>query len=148
MAKTALEGFKKIIGLTEEEDFGVEEYTEDVSRKSKTKGIQSLRRGKEDIVVFEIKNSEEVRDVADCLKEKTSCFVNMQRCEPETQRNVINFLSGTVYALDGDIFPVGLKMYLCTPSSISAYVPEEVQKTSDSEADSSTKIIDKAEVFK
>lgn len=148
MAKPALEGFKKFIGLTEEEDFTEEEYAEESLRKSKTKGIQSLRKGKEDIVVFEIKNSDEVRDVADCLKERKSCFVNMQRCDAETERNVINFLIGTVYALDGDIFPVGLKMYLCTPNSMSAYVPESLKGTSDEESNSQEKAIDKTDMFK
>ena len=139
------ENFKKVIGLTEEEDFGAEYQEEEVGRKRSKS--QSLRRGKEDIAVFEVKHSEEVQEVATYLKNKSSCIINMQRCDEEVEKTVISFLSGTVFAIDGDIFNIGVKMYLCTPNGIGTSIPGDLTGTGQSEVDGLSKVINKTDAF-
>ena len=60
----------------------------------------------------------EVKDIADHLKSRRSVIVNLHRVEHEQKKRIIDFLSGTVYAIAGDIQRVGSDIYLCTPSDV------------------------------
>ncbi|MBS7345686.1 MAG: cell division protein SepF [Caryophanon sp.] len=60
----------------------------------------------------------EVKDIADHLKSRRSVIVNLHRVEHEQKKRIIDFLSGTVYAIAGDIQRVGADIYLCTPSDV------------------------------
>lgn len=60
----------------------------------------------------------EVKDIADQLRNRRSVIVNLHRVEHEQKKRIIDFLSGTVYALSGDIQRVGTDIYLCTPADV------------------------------
>ena len=42
-------------------------------------------------------------------------LVNFHLVEEKQARRIVDFLTGTVYALDGDIKRVGDEIFLCTP---------------------------------
>ncbi len=58
----------------------------------------------------------ESQDIADELKRSKATLVNLTRVDQATKKRIIDFLSGTVYALDGDIQRVGQDIFLCTPN--------------------------------
>jgi len=70
------------------------------------------------VIIREPKDYSDAQNIADCLKESLPVFVNLQRLDKGQGRRVIDFLSGTIYALDGDIKRVGNDLFLCTPNSI------------------------------
>ena len=70
------------------------------------------------VIIREPKDYSDAQNIADCLKESLPVFVNLQRLDKSQGRRVIDFLSGTIYALDGDIKRVGNDLFLCTPNSI------------------------------
>jgi len=70
------------------------------------------------VIIREPKDYSDARNIADCLKESLPVFVNLQRLDKGLGRQVIDFLSGTIYALDGDIKRVGNDLFLCTPRSV------------------------------
>ena len=70
------------------------------------------------VIIREPKDYSDAQNIADCLKESLPVFVNLQRLDKGQGRRVIDFLSGTIYALDGDIKRVGNDLFLCTPHSI------------------------------
>jgi len=70
------------------------------------------------VVIREPKDYSDAQNIADCLKESLPVFINLQRLDKGQGRRVIDFLSGTIYALDGDIKRVGNDLFLCTPNSI------------------------------
>ena len=43
----------------------------------------------------------------------------MKRVTPEYARRIIDFLSGTVYAIGGDLQKVGSGIFLCTPKNVN-----------------------------
>ena len=45
-------------------------------------------------------------------------IVNLQRIDKEQGIRIIDFLSGTVYALGGDIQRIGTDIFLCAPDSV------------------------------
>ena len=70
------------------------------------------------VIIREPKDYSDAANIADCLKENLPVFVNLQRLDRSQGRRVIDFLSGTVFALDGDIKRVGNDLFLCTPKSV------------------------------
>ncbi|TWT04710.1 cell division protein SepF [Planomicrobium sp. CPCC 101079] len=60
----------------------------------------------------------EAQDIAEHLKSKRAVVVNLQRIEKDQGLRIIDFLSGTVYALGGDIQRIGTDIFLCVPDTV------------------------------
>lgn len=60
----------------------------------------------------------EAQDIAESLKSKQAVVVNLQRIEKDQGLRIIDFLSGTVYALGGDIQRIGTDIFLCVPDTV------------------------------
>ena len=70
------------------------------------------------VIIREPKQYSDAQNIADCLKESLPVFVNLQRLDRGEGRRVIDFLSGTIYAVDGEIQRVGNDLFLCTPKTV------------------------------
>ncbi|MDE5977861.1 MAG: cell division protein SepF [Turicibacter sp.] len=70
------------------------------------------------VIIREPNEYSDAQDIADCLKEKYPVFINLQRLEKSQAKRVVDFLSGTIYAIDGDIKRVGTNLFLCTPKNV------------------------------
>ena len=71
------------------------------------------------LVLFEPRSYSETQEIASFLKLKKAAVVNLHRLQKEQSKRVIDFLSGVIYAIDGDIQQIGPKIFLCTPKNIS-----------------------------
>ena len=60
----------------------------------------------------------DVQEVADHLNSKRAVVVNLQRIQRDQGKRIVDFLSGTVYAIGGDIQKVGTDIFLCTPANV------------------------------
>lgn len=69
--------------------------------------------------LFEPRVFSETQDIADELKYERATLVNLSKVDSGPKKRIVDFLSGTVYALDGDIQKVGSDIFLCTPNSVS-----------------------------
>ena len=84
------------------------------------------------VVLVEPRVYAEAQDIAENLKNKRATIVNLQRIDREQAIRIIDFLSGTVYALGGEIQRVGTNIFLCTPDNvevsgeISDYLLEDI----------------------
>lgn len=45
-------------------------------------------------------------------------MVNLQRIDHDQAKRIVDFLSGTVYAIGGDIQKIGMNIFLCTPDNV------------------------------
>lgn len=70
------------------------------------------------LVLFEPRAYSETQDIATYLKSNQATVVNLHRLHAEQSKRVIDFLSGVIYAIDGDIQQIGSKIFLCTPKSM------------------------------
>lgn len=70
------------------------------------------------VVLVEPRVYAEAQDIAENLKNRRATIVNLQRIERDQGVRIIDFLSGTVYALGGDIQRVGTDIFLCTPENV------------------------------
>ena len=70
------------------------------------------------LVIMQPQNFEESRDIANHLKERKPIVVNLEYVEKTVSRRIVDFLSGAVYALDGDIRKVANHIFLITPCNV------------------------------
>lgn len=70
------------------------------------------------VVVLKLESFEDSKDVADYLKAKKPVVVNFEDVEKDVARRVIDFLSGTVYALGGNIQKVSNGIFLVAPYNV------------------------------
>ncbi|GIP16712.1 cell division protein SepF [Paenibacillus montaniterrae] len=70
------------------------------------------------MVLCEPKSYDEAQQIADEIRNRRSVVVNLQRVRSELGLRIVDFLSGTVYALNGSISKLGPNIYLCAPESV------------------------------
>jgi cell division inhibitor SepF len=101
------------------EDQEFETPTFDSRKQSGKNNIVSLHSQKNvKVVLTEPRTYDEAQEIADQLKSRRSVIVNLQRVRRDQAIRIVDFLSGTVYALGGHISKLGPDIFLCTPDSV------------------------------
>jgi cell division inhibitor SepF len=70
------------------------------------------------VILVEPHSYSEASEIADQLKNRRAVVINLQRTENEQGRQIIDFISGVVYAINGEIQKIGLNIFLCTPDNV------------------------------
>lgn len=99
------------------------------SKKSKVVNIAATTQMK--VVVLQIERFEESQEVANHLRSKKPVVINLEKLEKDTARRVIDFISGSVYALGGSIQKVAGGIFLIAPYNVDimADVRDELKNT-------------------
>ena len=84
-----------------------------------TKDVVSVSNASGKMILLEPRAFSESQQIADHLKERNTVVVNMKRVTSEQAKRIIDFLSGTVYAIGGDLQKIGVGIFLCTPKNIN-----------------------------
>lgn len=77
------------------------------------------------VIVIEPASFNDAQQVADHLKNKKPVIVNFENTDTESARRIIDFISGTTYALSGEIKKVGKNVFLCAPSNVNVTYTQE-----------------------
>lgn len=106
----ALEKLKGIFTSQEQDDDDEinEEEFRDTTEKYENK-----------MILLEPRAYSESQQIADYLKNNSSVVVNLKRVTPDQAKRIVDFLSGTIYAIGGDLQKLGGGIFLCTPKSMS-----------------------------
>jgi|SRR5690625_418224 len=136
------EKFKNFFNTDDEYEY-IEEIVEDeeqpFTNKNNNKNVVSLsaiQQPNSKVILCEPKSYNEVQEIADNILNKRSVVINLQRVDSEQAKRIVDFLSGTVYAVKGDIQKLGIATFLCTPENVdvsgtistTAYVEEQLEK--------------------
>lgn len=70
------------------------------------------------VILYEPRSYDEAQEIADHLRSHRSVVVNLQRVRNDQAMRIIDFLSGTIYALSGSISKIGANIFLCTPDNV------------------------------
>lgn len=133
---------KTFFFLDDEYDYSEEEqYEEEQASKGKAQKSQGVQKqnvvhlqsvtNSAKVVLVEPRVYAEAQEIADHLKNRRSVVVNLQRIERDAAKRIVDFLSGTVYAIGGDIQKVGSDIFLCTPDNVevSGNITEMLQES-------------------
>jgi len=109
----------------EDVEIDEEDHTRTTSMFEKPKStktsdaVKALSANKDShLVLFEPRAYSETQEIAVYLKQKRAAVVNLHRLQKEQSKRVIDFLSGVIFAIEGDIQQIGPKIFLCTPKNI------------------------------
>ena len=94
----------------------VEDLEDDVEEEQEGKKMPTTGSGK--MILLEPRAFSESQQIADHLKKRNTVVVNMKRVTPDQAKRIVDFLSGTVYALGGDLQKIGGGIFLCTPKDV------------------------------
>ncbi len=90
------------------------------SRKQKNNIVSIHSQKNMKIVLSEPRSYDETQEIADHLRNHRPVVVNLQRLSLDNQgRRVVDFLSGCVYALNGNIKKIGPHIFFCTPENVN-----------------------------
>ncbi|NLL96687.1 MAG: cell division protein SepF [Clostridiaceae bacterium] len=70
------------------------------------------------VVVLSPQNILEARELCDHLKSNKPVIMNVEGVDTPLAQRMVDFLSGAVYCLDGDIQKISSGIFLATPASI------------------------------
>ncbi|OCA83903.1 cell division protein SepF [Pseudobacillus wudalianchiensis] len=117
----------KAFFLLDEDDYQLVEETEVDEEERPVKNakpakknvvsLQSVQKSSK-VILSEPRVFAEAQEIADHLKGRKAVIVNLQRIQHDQAKRIIDFLSGTVYAIGGDIQQLGPKIFLCTPDNV------------------------------
>lgn len=79
--------------------------------------LQSAKKSSK-VILVEPRVYAEAQDISEHLKNKKAVVVNLQRIDREQGIRIVDFLSGTVYAIGGDIQRIGTDIFLCVPENV------------------------------
>jgi cell division inhibitor SepF len=119
--------FKSFFALEDEYDYNEDEYFEEEelepvkatrsAAKQNVVSLQSVQKSSK-VILFEPRAYAEAQEIADHLKNRRAVVVNLQRIQHDQAKRIVDFLSGTVYAIGGDIQRIGTNIFLCTPENV------------------------------
>ncbi|MGN7414280.1 cell division protein SepF [Paenibacillus sp. SAF-068] len=128
--------FMNFLGLQEEEEIverermAAQEENETEQQEAETSSLDKRRNQRGNnvvsihsqknvkVVLYEPRSYDEAQEIADHLRSHRTVVVNLQRIRQDQALRVIDFLSGTVYALGGGISKIGGNIFLCTPDTV------------------------------
>lgn len=70
------------------------------------------------VVVVSPDSFDEAKDIAEHLKAKKPVVINLEGVEREVARRIVDFLSGAVFSLDGNIQKISSGIFLIAPYNV------------------------------
>ncbi|WP_459499779.1 cell division protein SepF [Bacillus sp. C1] len=91
-----------------------------ITKAQPKQNIVSIETAKQSskVVLLEPRTYSEAQGIADHLKGRRAVVINLQRMSTDQAVRIVDFLSGTVYAIGGDIQKLGPKTFICTPETV------------------------------
>ena len=106
----------------EEDDFGFAPMTVSNSSAPATgftgQILNMNASNKQEVVLFRPGTFNDTSKAADDLRNRKAVIVNMENVDKAMARRVVDFLSGCVYALDGDVKKIAQSAYLFCPHNM------------------------------
>ena len=90
------------------------------------------------MILLEPRAYSESQQIADYLKDRSAVVVNLKRVTPDQAKRIVDFLSGTLYAIGGDLQKLGGGIFLCTPNNIN--VEGKISDENDAKPSKSKKV--------
>ena len=98
------------------EEIGTEDEYYSVSE---SEALKNADKAGNQMILLEPRSFSEAQAIADHLKTRNSVVVNLKRVTSAQAKRIIDFLSGCIYAIGGNMQKIGVGIYLCTPKNVN-----------------------------
>ncbi len=117
-------------GYEYEDEYEEEPQRESIFSKKSNKVVSIAPQSSQaKIVVLKPKCFNNSTQIADELRKKRPVIVDVGALDPEEARRIIDFISGTVYGIDGKLQKITSGIFVATPSRVD--IMGEVLKDAD-----------------
>ena len=105
--------------LTSEEDVFSTNDTSNEYYNLKPEEALAENDGGSKMILLEPRAYSEAQQIVDYLKNRNTVVVNLKRVTSDQAKRIVDFLSGTIYAIGGDLQKIGGGIFLCTPNNVN-----------------------------
>lgn len=106
------------------DDKGTSLTTTNSNKKNKVVGMPGMQQVK--VIISQPSTFEQSEEICEHLKEKKSIIVNLEYVNKDVARRIVDFISGAVYGLDGNIQKISNSIFLVAPFNYE--ITNEVMK--------------------
>ena len=71
------------------------------------------------MMLLEPRAYSESQQIADYLKKRNTVVVNLKRVTPDQAKRIVDFLTGSLYAMNGSLQKLGGGIFLCAPNNVN-----------------------------
>lgn len=115
----AFEKFKNILGGAETDEELTNTPDEEFYSTSREEYNEQNGVAGSKMMLLEPRAYSESQQIADYLKGRNAVVVNLKRVTPDQAKRIVDFLSGTLYAIGGGLEKLGGGVFLCTPNNVN-----------------------------
>lgn len=108
---------KKWLKEDDNDIFAGESNNDAYYNKTPDEAIQE--NGGSKMILMEPRAYSESQQIVDHLKVRNTVVVNLKRVTSDQAKRIVDFLSGTIYAIGGDIQKIGGGIFLLTPNNVN-----------------------------
>ncbi len=105
--------------LKDDEDIESVNGEDDYYAISESEALKDADKAGNKMILLEPRSFSEAQAIADHLKNRNSVVVNLKRVTSAQAKRIIDFLSGCIYAIGGNMQKIGVGIYLCTPNNVN-----------------------------
>lgn len=77
------------------------------------------------VVVIQPRSLDDSQQIANCLKERRPVVINFEGVDDQLYRRILDFVSGTTYALDGSVNSISTRVWLFSPKNVDVSVSKQ-----------------------
>lgn len=110
---------KKWLSNDEQDVFSKSTSNDDEYYTIKTEEALQENDGNSKMILLEPRAYSESQQIADYLKSRNTVVVNLKRVTSDQAKRIVDFLSGTIYSIGGDLQKIGGGIFLCTPNNVN-----------------------------
>ncbi len=110
--------FKKMFGMDEQKKENSNNEQNGQQQDMSTSINQDVNTDTQ-LVIRKPKNFEQAQETARCIINRNPVFLDLKSIDDDMTVRILDFLSGVIFTLDGDIRPMAPKMYLLTPPNVN-----------------------------
>ena len=114
-------GLKSFLGFNEDEENSTVEIENEDSfyNISKSEASSTPEFGSNKMILFEPRAYSESTQITDYLKKRNTVVVNLKRVTPDQAKKIVDFLQGSIYAMNGSLQRLGGGIFLCAPNNVN-----------------------------
>lgn len=95
-----------------------EENNEIIHKEENNRIISIYKKQGLSIVIHNPEDFSEVQNIVDQFKSKKPVILNLEKMERETAQRVVDFITGAVYGLEGNVQKISDVIFIFTPNNV------------------------------
>ncbi len=111
--------FKKLFKDDENDNIFSTDNVSDAYYNLKPEEALQENEGGSKMILLEPRAYSESQQIVDYLRNRNAVVVNLKRVTGDQAKRIVDFLSGTIYAIGGEIQKIGGGIFLCTPNNVN-----------------------------